>query len=197
MQLSLGPIVGGALVISAITLDRPELFWGVALGVVLTIVAALVLLWSTSAFLHVYAYGVVVGRRFPGSPIRTMWFAEIDPASLRVFDDIDSVRSLPYRSLSSKWHFSGGADLAVTFVGPDRESHFTTHARKPSEGTGYVIFGSQRAEEIAELMRAGFERCGYPPEQAHGTARFGVQRLRGTGRMALYSIPGTTVEPRQ
>lgn len=193
-QLSIGPFVTMAAVITGIVRERTEPWWwvtAVAAGIVLFICAGIVLLWSTSAFLDVYKYGVVVGRRFSSSPVRQMWFSEIHPASIRVFDDIDSVRRLPYRSLSSKWHFSGGADLAVTFVGPDRGTTIGTYSRPPSPGTGYVIFGSQRAEEIAHLIRAGLARSGYLPEVAYETAAIGVQRLRGTGSVALGSIPGT------
>ncbi|HIY67141.1 MAG TPA: hypothetical protein H9830_12800 [Candidatus Agrococcus pullicola] len=193
-QLSIGPLLLIASVGVGLVQERGEPRWWLTVAVAATllfIIAGVVLLWSTSAFLDVYAYGIVIGRRFPGSPVRHMWFAEIHPASIRVFDDIDSVRSLPFRSLSSKWHFSGGADLAVTFVGPDRGTAIGTYARQPSPGTGYVIFGSQRAEEIADLIRAGLERGGYPHDAAHETAAFGVQRLRGVGSMALGSIPGT------
>ncbi|WP_293695488.1 hypothetical protein [uncultured Agrococcus sp.] len=192
-QLSIGPIIAVAAGVTGLVREETGSWWWVtaaAAGIALFICAGIVVLWSTSAFLDVYAYGIVVGRRFPGSPVRHVWFSEVHPASIRVFDDIDSVRSLPYRSLSSRWHFSGGADLAVTFVGPDRGTTIGTYARPFAPGEGYVIFGSQRAEEIAHLIRAGLERSGYPPEVAYQTASFGVQRLRGVGGMALGSIPG-------
>jgi hypothetical protein len=195
LQLSIGPAVVIGSIASAIFLERPGLAVGIVGGVLLLAIAILGLLWSGSAFLDLHHDGLVVGRRWPGARRRAMWYSEIHPASVRVFSDIDSLRSPPSRVISGNWHFAGGADLAVTFLGPDRDSlPSRVQARPPAPGRGIVVFGSRDAEHIAGQIRAGLERGGCPPHLARWSAQFGVTPTTAFGLIAQSEIPGMDVD---
>lgn len=189
LMLSLGPLVIGAGVAAGLLRDLPWLLLlSVPAGFVLTVAVLAWQVWSHSATLRIYHHGVSIGRM--GGRPRDMWFGEIHPATIRVFEDIDSLRSLPYRSISTHWHISGGADLAVTFLGPDRASDAGRRLRHPAPGRGIVVFASRRAPEIARHLREGLERSGCPAHLARWSERFDVSELEGIGRMAQRSVPG-------
>jgi len=191
--LSLGPLTVIVLVVSAVAFDRPSALAALPLGLVLILFGVLFVLWSGSAYLDVHRKGVVIGRRVLGGEPRAMWFTEIHPATIRVFSRIDDIRPLragAARMISTHWHFAAGADLAVTFLGPDRDTSFTAQLRRPAPGPGIVVFGSREATEIAAALRAGLERGGCPPHLARWSEQFGTQELKGLGRRAQRHIPG-------
>lgn len=189
LMLSLGPLVIVAGVAAGLLRDLPWLLLlSVPAGILLTAAVLAWLVWSHSATLRIYHHGVSVGR--VGGSRRDMWFGEIHPATIRVFEDIDSLRSLPYRAISTHWHFSGGADLAVTFLGPERSSGAGRGIRHPAPGRGIVVFASRRAPEIAHQLREGLERSGCPAHLARWSEQFGASELEGIGRMAQRSVPG-------
>lgn len=193
--LSLGPLLVVVTVVLVVSFDRgPALLAvGTATGILLLVLAIAFLVWCTSAFLDLHRDGVVLGRSVLGGRPRAMWFTEIHPASIRVFSDIDTIRPLRggQRMLSPSWHFSPGADLAVTFLGPAPGGDpVPGRARPPHPGGGIAIFGTREAEAIAAALREGLERGGCPPHLARWSARFGAERLRGTGLRAQGRIPG-------
>lgn len=190
--LSIGPLAVLGLLVLAVRFDRPSALAALPLGFGVALAGVLFVLWSTSAYLDVHREGVVIGRRLLGGELRAMWFTEIHPATTRVFSGIDDIRPLRFgqRMISTQWHFAAGADLAVTFLGPDRRTHLTSALRRPSPGTGIVVFGSHDAPEIATALRAGLERGGCPPHLARWSQQFGVTPLAGTGSRAQGQIPG-------
>ena len=198
-HLSIGPLL---LVVCAAFVkffDRgPELLViGAAIGLLLLVIAIVFLAWCTSAYFDLHPHGVVLGRTVLGGRPRAMWFTEIHPASIRVFSDIDTIRPLRggQRMLSPSWHFSPGADLAVTFLGPDPGGDpAPLRARPPQPVAGLAIFGSREAEQIAAALREGLERGGCPPHLARWSAQFGIQELKGTGLRAQGQIPGKWVD---
>lgn len=189
---SIGPLVIALSVILSVCFDRSSILAGVLIGGLVTVLAVVFLAWSTSAYLEVHQEGIVVGRRWFGGTPRAMWFTEIHPASIRVFSSIDSLRPLRggQRMLSHHWHFSPGADLAVTFLGPDRRTLHSRQLRSPQPVQGIVIFGSRDAPQIAAALRAGLERDGCPWHLARWSEQFGVQEIRGSGLSAQDQIPG-------
>lgn len=89
--------------------------FGVLLLVVFPPIMAAVATFHWSAYLDLHENGLVVGRSVIGK-VRPMWYSEIEPTTIRVFSKIDNVRG-PYRAqIWPNWHFTGGADLAVTFL---------------------------------------------------------------------------------
>lgn len=121
--LSIGPLLVIVCAAFVVFLGRgPELIViGAAIDLLLLVISIVFLAWCTSAYLDLHPEGVVLGRTVLGGRPRAMWFTEIHPASIRVFSDIDAIRPLRggQRMLSPAWHFSPGADLAVTYLGPD------------------------------------------------------------------------------
>ena len=193
--LSIGPLLVVVCAAFVVFLGRgPELIViGAAIGLLLLVISIVFLAWCTSAYLDLHPEGVVLGRTVLGGRPRAMWFTEIHPASIRVFSDIDTIRPLRggQRMLSPAWHFSPGADLAVTCLGPDPGGDPAPgRARPPQPGQGIAIFGSREAEEIAAALREGLERGGCPPHLARWSAQFGIQELKGTGLRAQGQIPG-------
>ncbi|HEX7351087.1 hypothetical protein [Brachybacterium sp.] len=190
--LSIGPLLIALSVVLHLCFDHSWILAGVLGGALLSLVSVLFLAWSTSAHLDVHREGIVVGRRLLGGEPRAMWFTEIHPASIRVFSSIDSIRPLRggQRMISPHWHISAGADLAVTFLGPDRRTIHSLGLRSPRPVQGIVIFGSRDAMEIAAALRSGLERGGCPPHLARWSEQFGVQEIRGTGLHAQDQIPG-------
>lgn len=193
--LSIGPLLVVVCAVFVMFFDRGPvlLVIGVAVGLLLLVLALVFLAWCTSAHLDLHRDGVVLGRTVLGGRPRAMWFTEIHPASIRVFSDIDTIRPLRggQRMLSHRWHFSPGADLAVTFLGPEPWSDpETVRARAPRPGPGIVIFGSHDAEQIAVELRRGLERGGCPPHLAHWSAQFGTEEIQGMGLRAQGQIPG-------
>lgn len=194
--LSIGPLLVIVCAAFVVFLGRgPELIViGAAIDLLLLVISIVFLAWCTSAYLDLHPEGVVLGRTVLGGRPRAMWFTEIHPASIRVFSDIDAIRPLRggQRMLSPAWHFSPGADLAVTYLGPDPGGGDPApgRARPPQPGRGIAIFGSREAEEIAAALREGLERGGCPPHLARWSAQFGIQELKGTGLRAQGRIPG-------
>ncbi|MDN5600728.1 MAG: hypothetical protein L0G52_09390 [Brachybacterium sp.] len=142
-----------------------------------------------SAYLDLHEHGLVVGRTLPGRR-RPMRFTEIHPATLRVFSGIDKVRSGVYAPIRPNWHFTGGADLAVTFLGPRRSRRLPPEPRPPAPGNGIVLFGARDAVQIAEQIRKGLERSGCPPQWARRPEQFGIEDLTGSATDAQARIPG-------
>lgn len=193
--LSIGPLLVVVCAAFVVFLDRgPELIViGAVIGLLVLAIAIVFLAWCTSARLDLHQHGIVLGRTVLGGRPRAMWFTEIHPVSIRVFSDIDTIRPLRggQRMLSPAWHFSPGADLAVTCLGPDPGGDPAPgRARPPQPGRGIAIFGSREAEEIAAALREGLERGGCPPHLARWSAQFGIQELKGTGLRAQGRIPG-------
>ncbi len=193
--LSIGPLLVVVCAAFVVFFDRgPELIViGAVIGLLVLAIAIVFLAWCTSARLDLHQHGIVLGRTVLGGRPRAMWFTEIHPASIRVFSDIDTIRPLRggQRMLSPAWHFSPGADLAVTCLGPDPGGDPAPgRARPPRPGRGIAIFGSREAEEIAAALREGLERGGCPPHLARWSAQFGIQELKGTGLRAQGRIPG-------
>lgn len=193
--LSIGPLLLVACAVAVMFFGRgPELIViGAATGLLMLAISIVFLAWCTSAYLDLHPHGVVLGRTVLGGRPRAMWFTEIHPASIRVFSDIDTIRPLRggQRMLYPSWHFSPGADLAVTFLGPDPGGDPAPfRARPPQPVAGLAIFGSREAEQIAAALREGLERGGCPPHLARWSAQFGIQELKGTGLRAQGQIPG-------
>lgn len=188
--LGCGPVIG-ILCISGGLLSGGggTVAFGLLMLIVLPLITGTVCTFHWSAYLDLHQNGLVVGRSFLGRT-RAMSYSEIHPATVRVFTKIDDVRG-PYRAqILPEWHFTGGADLAVTFLGPHPSSELDPRARRPEPGKGIVLFGSRDAVEIAELIRAGLERGGCPPHLARWSQRFGVERVRGPHFLAVKQIPG-------
>ena len=146
-----------------------------------------------SAYLDLHEHGLVVGRTVLGGR-RPMRFTEIHPATLRVFSGIDAVRGGLYAPIWANWHFTGGADLAVTFLGPRRGRSLPRAPRPPAPGRGIVLFGARDAVQIAEQIRKGLERSGCPPHRARWSEQFGVEDLTGSSSDAQARIPGMSAE---
>lgn len=146
-----------------------------------------------SAYLDLHEHGLVVGRALLGGR-RPMRFTEIHPATLRVISGIDTVRSGVYAPIWTNWHFTGGADLAVTFLGPRRSRRLPPEPRPPAPGNGIVLFGARDAVQIAEQIRKGLERSGYRPQRARWSEQFGIEDLPESATDAQARIPGMSAE---
>lgn len=195
--LSLGPLVIAVSIVLGIWRELPWMLWAaVPVGGIIGIVAVAFLGWSCSSFLDLHERGVVVGRSLLGGAPREMLFTEIHPASLRVFSSIDDIR--PFRGasrmISSDWNLAPGADLAVTFVGPDRRTGLGPIPRPPQPGRGIVIFSTPQAQVLAEQLRRGVEAAGCPAHLARWSQQFGVQEIRGIGGRTHAQIPGMHVD---
>ncbi|MGO3209147.1 MAG: hypothetical protein ACTIJK_05060 [Brachybacterium sp.] len=192
--LSVGPLIILVTLGVAGVWRLPELLLVTLIGVIITAAMAAYLLWSGSAHLDVHAGGVVVGRSILAGRPRELRFTEIHPATLRVHTGIDSLQPTwdrRFRRPSSAHLFLGpGADHAVSFLGPDRDSELSGTARPPVPGRGIIVFASPAAEEIADQLRAGLERAGCPPPLAREYLRHGVRKLPGNGLRARQEIPG-------
>ena len=191
-HLGIGPAVIVAALVTRAVVDSDAVLVGVLVGVLVLIVSAAFLAWSASAYLSQHHHGLVVGRRILGGAPRELLFTEIHPASIRVFTGIDDVRPLRggQRVIRPRWHFAPGADLAVTFVGPEPSAVPSAPPRPPLPGRGLVVFGSQEAAGIAEELRRGLERAGCPPPLSRWSQRFPAGPLPGTGARAESAIPG-------
>lgn len=188
--LGCGPVLGIlGIGIGLLTGDGGALGVGVLLALVLTPITLLVCTIHWSAYLDLHTNGLVVGRVFPSSS-RAMWYSEIHPATIRVFSRIDDLRSGLNAQIPLRWHITGGANHAVTFLGPLRHGPLSTRARPPAPGRGMVIFGSRQAAEIAAQIRAGLERGGCPPHLARWSEKFSIEAVRGPGFFGEKQIPG-------
>lgn len=192
--LSAGPLITLITVVVVGIWRAPELLLITLVGVIITAAAVAYLSWSGSAHLDVHAGGVVVGRSVLAGPPRAMRFTEIDPTTLRLHTGIDSLQptwDLRFdRSSSAHLFLAPGADGAVTFLGPDRDSSLSGASRPPAPGRGIVVFASPAAEEIADQLRAGLERAGCPPQLARDYLRHGVRKLPDNGFDAGQMLPG-------
>ncbi|MGO1979008.1 hypothetical protein [Brachybacterium tyrofermentans] len=142
-----------------------------------------------SAYLDLHEKGLVVGRSVLGRR-RPMRYTELDPTTLRVFSGIDTVRGGLHAPIWANWHITGGADLAVTFLGPRRGRRLPPVPRPPAPGNGIVLFGARDAAQIAAEIRTGLEREGCPPHLARWSEQFGIEALTGTSADAQEQIPG-------
>lgn len=188
--LGCGPSLGIICIVSGLLISNVGFAgFGVLLLVAFPPIIAALATFHWSAYLDLHERGLVVGRSVIGR-VRPMWYSEIDPSTIRVFTKIDEVRG-PHRSqILANWHFTGGADLAVTFLGPHLATELGPQARRPQPGKGIVLFGSRDAVEIAEQIRAGLERGGCPPHLARWSQRFGIERVEGPHHRAVQQIPG-------
>ncbi|MGP9844951.1 hypothetical protein ACT3UL_11805 [Brachybacterium sp. 107] len=146
-----------------------------------------------SAYLDLHERGLVVGRSVLGRR-RPMRYTELDPTTLRVFSGIDTVRGGLYAPIWANWHFTGGADLAVTFLGPRRGRRLSPAPRPPAPGNGIVLFGSRDAVQIAGQIRSGLEREGCPSRLARWSEQFGIVALSGGSFDAQAQIPGMSTD---
>ncbi|MGP9682950.1 MULTISPECIES: hypothetical protein [unclassified Brachybacterium] len=114
--LGCGPSFGAVCVLAGLLSSSGDMAgFGVLLLVVFPPIMAAVATFHWSAYLDLHENGLVVGRSVIGK-VRPMWYSEIEPTTIRVFSKIDNVRG-PYRAqIWPNWHFTGGADLAVTFL---------------------------------------------------------------------------------
>ena len=127
-----------------------------------------------------------------------MWYSEIDPSTIRVFTKIDEVRG-PHRSqILANWHFTGGADLAVTLLGPHLATELGPQARRPQPGKGIVLFGSRDAVEIAEhrdcergLSAEAARLTWHAGHSASGSSAWRVLTTGPYSRSLAWSPPGS------
>lgn len=188
--LGCGPLFGIVCILGgALGAGGKAIGFGLLLLLTFPLITGLVCAVHWSAYLDLHEHGLIVGRSvFGGS--RPMRYSEIHPATVRVFTKIDNVRG-PFRAqILMSWHFTGGANLAATFLGPHPFTALTDRARPPQPGPGIVLFGSRDAVEIAAQIRAGLERAGCPPHLARWSQQFEIERVEGPHSHAEKQIPG-------
>ncbi|MGP5089748.1 hypothetical protein [Brachybacterium tyrofermentans] len=173
--------------------DGAEVGTLLLVAVLYLVLTGLVCAVQWSAYLDLHEKGLVVGRSVLGRR-RPMRYTEIDPTTLRVFSGIDAVRGGLRAPIWANWHFTGGADLAVTFLGPRRGRRLPPAPRPPAPGSGIVLFGSRDAALIAGQIRAGLERAGCPPHLARWSEQFGIEAVTGASFEAQEKIPGMSAD---